>query len=259
MRSLTVGTCRAVAITLAFVANVLIDAALYIAPPGLDQRRFTARDDPRPLDAQRLSTGLATPLRPRAAQPPARPLPLKLLGTLDDYAAAMADAASGQCRTMRPGDRWGDVELVAVGHGRVTLRRAGALEELAVGATGAPVTGASAFPISFTARGASLAMARAELLRQLPDLVERALAGGRIVPAFESGTVSGFRLVAVRPGSLYEELGLKTGDVLEAVNGAPLSNPDVAFGLMARLRDQPKVALVVNRAGQRLTWELSLN
>ncbi|MBS1152685.1 MAG: ral secretion pathway protein, partial [Myxococcaceae bacterium] len=189
---------------------------------------------------------------------PTRPLPLKLLGTLDDHAAAMMEAPSGRCRTLRVGDRWNDVELVGVGHGRVTVRRDGWLEEVGIGAP-SPAPGSARLPIELTARGASLSMPRTELERQLPELTQRAMSGGRIVPAFEGGAMTGFRLLAVQPGSLYEELGLKSGDVLETVNGASLANPEVAFGLMTQLRGQRQVALVVNRGGQRLRWELSLN
>jgi general secretion pathway protein C len=262
MRALTLGSCLAVAVTLAFTGNLLLEAALRVppeatlrAPRGEDERQLM-------LDRERLARTFGTPLRPRPGPAPTRPLPLKLLGTLDDHAAAMADASTGQCRTLRIGDRWNDVELIGVGHGRVTVRRDGTLEEVAMGGvTSAAIlpVASAALAISFTPRGASLAMQRSELERQLPLLTQRAMDGGRIVPAFEGGKLSGFRLLSVRADSLYAELGLRSGDVLETVNGASLSSPAVAVGLVTSLRDQRQISVVVNRGGERLTWDLSLN
>ncbi len=259
MRALTLGSCLAVAVTLAFTANQIIDASLRapahatLRPPRLEDRGGAA------LDEGRLSRALGTPMRPKSLAAPTRPMPLKLLGTLDDHAAAMIETTSGQCRTLRIGDRWNDIELVGVGHGRVTVRRDGAIEEVGIGVTLTPPPASSRIPIAITPRGAALSMQRSELERQLPELVARALQGGQIIPAFQGSTMIGFRLLAVRPGSLYEELGLKTGDVFETVNGASLADPSIALSLLPRLREQKQVALTVNRGGQRLSWELSLN
>ncbi|MBS1149317.1 MAG: hypothetical protein H6Q89_1015, partial [Myxococcaceae bacterium] len=134
MRAFTLGSCLAVAVTLAFCANLLLEAALRPSPPDPVLRAPRLEAGPPPLDPGRLSRAFGTPLRPRSVAAPTRPLPLKLLGTLDDHAAAMMEAPSGRCRTLRVGDRWNDVELVGVGHGRVTVRREGWLEEVGIGA-----------------------------------------------------------------------------------------------------------------------------
>lgn len=261
MRPFILGSCLAVAVTLAFCANLILEAKLSTRVELTLRAPRTAKDPHLPLDADRLARTFGTPLRPRAGAAPTRPLPLKLLGTLDEHAAAVMDASSGVCRTMRVGDLWHDIELVGVGHGRVTLRRDGLIEELGIGGTSTPPVAAapSSFPISFSPGGASLRLARSDLERQLPELARRAMEGGRVVPAFEGSTMIGFRLHAVRPGSLYDELGLKNGDLLESVNGNSLSNPEVALGLMTGLRNQRHIALKVNRGGERLTWDLSLN
>ena len=258
MRVFTLGSCLAIAVTLAFSTNLLIETSLRGPLPECSLRAPRTDERQLALDLGRLSRAFATPPQPRPAAAVRPALPLKLIGTLDDHAAAMVETSSGQCRTLRIGDRWNDVELLSVGHGRVIIRRAGALEEVSAGGTTSPAL-TSRLPIAFTPHGAAIAMQRSELERQLPELARRAMEGGRIVPAFEGPTMIGFRLLAVRAGSLFEELGLKTGDVLETLNGASLSKPEVALGLMTRLRDQRQVALGVKRGDERLTWELSLN
>lgn len=42
---------------------------------------------------------------------------------------------------------------------------------------------------------------------------------------FEGGT-SGLELVAIKPGSLIEKMGVKTGDIIEEIDGKPITKPD---------------------------------
>lgn len=255
MRAFTLGCCLAVAVTVAVSANQLIDGALRDPPPAAEHRGHRADESLPTLDGARLARLLGTPLRPRTSSAPRRPLPFKLLGTLDDHAAALADSASGQCRTLRIGESWNGVELVEVGHGRIAVEQEGVLVGLGIGAP-APTVGAP-LSIGLTPRGANVAVSRAELERQLPALAQRALEGAHLVPSFSGSTMIGFKLFAVRPGSLYEELGLKNGDVFESVNGLSVANP-AALGMLSRLKDERRVSLVVSRGGERLTWELNV-
>jgi hypothetical protein len=259
MRAFTLGSCLAVAVTLASSGNLMLEGWLRILPdPRLRAPRREAR--PAELDSNRLSRAFRTPLRPKTGPVSRRALPLKLVGTLDAHAAAMVEVSSGHCRTLRVGDRWDGVELLEIGHGRATVRREGLLEEITVGATiasSSPVT--SSLPITFSQRGAEISMPRAELERQLPDFAKRLISGGRVIPAFAGSKMIGLRLLAVKPESLYSELGLLSGDLLETVNGVSLTSPEVALGLTSQLREQSRISVGVNRGGERLMWNLSLD
>ncbi len=255
MRPLILGTCLAASIFFAVLANMFVEASLNVPTNGALRPPRLPHDELPGLEPERLSRAFGTPLRPRSANAPTRPLPLKLVGTLDEHAAAMVEPTTGQCRTLRIGDLWNGVELMKVGHGHVTLRHDGRVEELGIGNTLAP----TGLPIVLSSSGGALSMRRADLDRQLPELLPQLMSGGRVVPAFQNGAMAGFRLVAIRPGSLYEQLGLKSGDLLQAVNGQPLASPEVVMGLMARLRDQRTVTVAVDRGGAQLTWNLTLD
>ncbi len=260
MRAFTLGCCLAVAVTVSFIANALIGAALQPLRVPSGHARVNPARELRSLDESRLGRLFGTPLRPRVAPPPRRAIPLKLLGTLDDHAAAVLDPATGHCRTLRVGDTWDDIELVEVGHGAATVRRGGAIEPLGLrGAVEATPSDAAAFAVVVGAAGAKVSLSRAELERRFSELANQAMTGARLVPAFTEGAMSGLKLFAVRPGSIYEQLGLANGDVFEAVNGTPLASLDLGFAGLTRLRNQDRVQLVVNRGGQRLTWELNVN
>ncbi len=81
----------------------------------------------------------------------------------------------------------------------------------------------------------------------------------RMVPAREGDAFVGFKLYAIRPGSVPAALGLKNGDLLRTVNGLPLANPQQALEAYTRLRKATEVTLVVTRGGQPLTLRYTVD
>ena len=77
----------------------------------------------------------------------------------------------------------------------------------------------------------------------------------RAMPAIKDGRPSGFRLDAIRPGSLFARLQLQNGDTLKAVNGAELSTPDAALSLYTKLRSASHLSLQVERGGATQTLD----
>jgi type II secretory pathway component PulC len=69
----------------------------------------------------------------------------------------------------------------------------------------------------------------------------------RIVPAMSNGQPIGFKLYAVRPGSLWHALGLANGDIMRSINGHDLSTPDQAIALYAMLKDATELQILVLR------------
>jgi general secretion pathway protein C len=86
-----------------------------------------------------------------------------------------------------------------------------------------------------------------EALADLPSLLGQA----RMLPAYRGQRPDGFELVAVEPGSLFERIGLKTGDVLLRVGGQAVRDPAVALELLQTLRDAPEVTVELRRRGTK--------
>jgi general secretion pathway protein C len=78
----------------------------------------------------------------------------------------------------------------------------------------------------------------------------------RAVPHFEGGKATGFRLFAIRSGSLFDKIGLKNGDIIKSINGSPMNDPSRAMTLLQQLRSQNDltVELVRNRQPQKLVY-----
>jgi len=80
----------------------------------------------------------------------------------------------------------------------------------------------------------------------------------RIVPAVRNGKPNGFRLFAIRPGSFYALLGIRSGDTVQAVNGHPITTPDKALEIYTKLRSASHVAISFTRRGKPMTHEYSI-
>jgi general secretion pathway protein C len=48
----------------------------------------------------------------------------------------------------------------------------------------------------------------------------------RILPRYENGTMVGVQLNAIRPGSLFSQVGIQDGDTVTQVNGVTVSTPE---------------------------------
>jgi general secretion pathway protein C len=80
----------------------------------------------------------------------------------------------------------------------------------------------------------------------------------RIVPNYEDGKYHGFRLVGIRPDSLYRAIGLESGDLVRRVNGQDIDTPNKAISLFEQLRSSPMITLDVDRRGQKTTMTYSI-
>jgi hypothetical protein len=259
MRPLTLGYLVLVAVGSAITFNQWLDGALRDTPLPEGHARRHRPEPSTELDGSRLARAFGTSLRPPVPAAPRRATQLKLLGTLDDHAAAVFDALSGQCHTLHVGDAWDDGVLTDIGHGAVTVFREGDRETIrSGGVASAPTPQAAPFSVAMSARGGSVAISRVDLESHLDGFVSEALVSGRVVPSFKEGSVTGLKLFTLRPGGLYDQLGFKNGDVIEEVNGAPIGGMDLGMSALTRLRNQSHVAITVNRNGERLSWELNV-
>ena len=78
----------------------------------------------------------------------------------------------------------------------------------------------------------------------------------RVVPAFKDGKPQGFKLYAIRPGSLAAMLGFANGDTLAAIDGQSLDSIDKMLDAFAKLPGAPSVVIVeVVRRGKRMSLE----
>ncbi len=97
----------------------------------------------------------------------------------------------------------------------------------------------------------SFQIARSELDKHLSNIND-VLTQARAIPHFENGQPAGFKLIQIVPGSVFEKLGLKNGDILQGVNGEPVDAAK-AFELLGALKTASQLELSVKRDGRAST------
>jgi len=80
----------------------------------------------------------------------------------------------------------------------------------------------------------------------------------RAVPYLKDGKSIGFRVFNIRAGSLFERMGLKNGDVIQAVNGTTLDDPTRALALLDEVQaaDEISVDLLRDDHPNTLTYSI---
>ncbi len=95
-------------------------------------------------------------------------------------------------------------------------------------------------------------------VNELTQNINQFMTQVRIIPYFEGNRSAGYRLAAIRPGSAFEQLGFRGGDVIQRVNDVELSSPEKMYTIFQNLRDMKRVQVDVLRQGNKttLTYEI---
>lgn len=196
--------------------------------------------------------GVAT-LSGDPAAAPATTANLVLAGTLagdePEQGWAIIGASAQAARVYATGATLpGGAKLAAVYPDRVILDRNGARESLALPRL---TSGAGPAPVSYNppgAQGASLADSVRELLVQEPAAVNEVM---RPQPVFAGGQLRGYRVYPGRNRTQFAKLGLQPGDLVTAVNGAELTDPNRGLETLRGIGQGVAVTLTIDRNGQQ--------
>jgi general secretion pathway protein C len=143
--------------------------------------------------------------------------------------------------------------LQAVYPDRVVIRRNGALESLLLEGVdnsqplveaAMPRVGGMAGEIVRETGANQYMVERDQLAAQMrtPDFLKQAT----LVPS--SG--GGFLVRQIQPGSLYEKLGVRAGDVIKSVNGQPMNTAEDAIRLYQQMPSISSVQMEITRGGK---------
>ncbi len=183
---------------------------------------------------------------------PPTSMPLVLTGVIADKDPARGQAIIGanaaaaklySVNAVIPGG----ARLHAVYRDRVLLERNGALETLALPRTalGGVTTSANLPPLP-----------NADALRENPSLLAGLV---RIQPVFTQGKLNGYRIFPGGPNgtAAFNQLGLRPGDLVLAVNGTTLEDPAHAMEVLQTLSTSGSATITVSRNGS--AQEVNLN
>ncbi|WP_426750521.1 type II secretion system protein GspC [Myxococcus sp. Y35] len=268
----TTGFIALTALLVASTTNLFVEFSLSPPVPGVaDVTSSPGKldDAPRtPLEGERLArlTGLRLGKPSTTGGPDAPPtaamntsLRLKLLGTLVAHdsqwsLASVEDLDARRIRSVMTGDELLGARIVSIERERITFSIDGREEYLQFtrhGATPLAPVLANVAPLDSGIRAVgehTYEVSRRSIDDALNNM-DGLLSQARVVPAFRDGKPQGFKLYAVKKGSLYEQLGVQTGDVLRRINGIPLDSPERALEAFTLLRGTPHIELDIERGG----------
>ncbi|MBN1663820.1 MAG: PDZ domain-containing protein [Deltaproteobacteria bacterium] len=95
----------------------------------------------------------------------------------------------------------------------------------------------------------SIAVNRSEVEDGMKN-VGQLLSQAQIRPYFTQGAPDGFLITNIRPGSLYQKLGLANGDIIQGIDGRPIKTADDMMAFYNTLKDASSVSLDIKRQGR---------
>ncbi len=100
-----------------------------------------------------------------------------------------------------------------------------------------------------------------DLERELKNL-NKLSRDARIIPAFDKDSPDksiGFKVFAIKSGTLFEKIGLKNGDIIQSINGMPIDSPDKALEIYSKLIEgTSNVKVDLTRHGQKQSLDYSI-
>ncbi len=209
-----------------------------------------------PIDSGRLlnQTGIRTTLDAR------------LLGTLvlNDPSQSLAIIeCKGETGTYATRETFADATLVRISRYRVEFYRNNQLEYLdSEEAKGAGQTDENGSDIPRGDRAGKgvvkkgdnqFEIAKEKLEASLSDL-NSILKQARAVPSIVNGVTEGFKIVAIKPDSIYKQLGIQNGDVIQRVNGSEINSIESSLSLFQTLRSESNFTIDLKRRGEKVTY-----
>lgn len=208
-------------------------------------------------------------------------LPLKLTGliyggTAESSLVLLESTATKQADTFVMGDMVpGDARVVGIERTRVLFQRHNCPEYLDLQepaplkrrmAGSKPAKGAQAAATSdnvyredgFEREGGTVKATKQWVDKALTVDFAKTLQDAKASPNMVNGEVKGFVLTRIRPDSVYEKMGLKDGDVIEAINGIELNDAARAIQTLNAVRNESNFDLQIKRDGQTQSMKLQV-
>jgi len=202
-------------------------------------------------------------------------LAVKLLGSMvankpQWSTALLQDTSTQQTFVVRPYELLLGAEVLEVKRDRIIIRRNGRKEfirmedaiqgnpsgkSLAARSPATPTTRPSSGPVKQVNEN-KFVLDREQIREKIANK-EELLKGATVVPNYASGKKSGLKLIGVKPNSAYSTLGLKSGDIVESLNGEPINDQSQALDMLEKLGSTDKVRIVVRRNGRTENMQYS--
>jgi general secretion pathway protein C len=243
----------------------------YIAKPVKSPQPVLAPAPPRAprsgVDIQTVVSAHLFGIPPAATQDegnaPQSSANLLLAGTIatqdPKHGVAIISDGGAPSKVYSVGERIGGASLHSVYLDHVILDRSGALETLLLPRQ-LPPSGRGPAVARRTPGGDPRTVAAVDNIRKMvqqdPNILDQVM---RTVASYDNaaGKLRGFRAYPGRNRAIFSKLGLKAGDLVTAINGTPLDDPQRSQDVFNTIQTSDHVTVTVERGGQR--QDITLN
>src|ERR1700730_7190564 len=229
-----------------------------VAPRAAQHAGF---DTQSVVSAHLFGVAAADPSREDPANAPQSSANLVLAGTIatqDPKRGVAIISDGGPSKVYSVGDNVGGATLHSVYLDHVILDRGGALETLLLPRLLGP--GMRAPAVVRRSGGDPRTVAAVDNIRRMvqqdPGILDQVM---RTVPSYDNaaGRLRGFRAYPGRNRQIFNKLGLKAGDLVTAINGTPLDDPQRSQDVFNTIQTSDHVTVTVERGGQK--QDITLN
>lgn len=95
-------------------------------------------------------------------------------------------------------------------------------------------------------------------IEQVIANLNQVITQARAVPVLADGKSSGFKLFSIRPGSIFEKVGLEDGDIVQKVNDTELTDPSKAVGLLEEIQSMAQIRVNFVRSGKPRSYTYTI-
>jgi general secretion pathway protein C len=98
----------------------------------------------------------------------------------------------------------------------------------------------------------SIKVSRSDVEQSMQN-INTLLSQVRIRPHFKNGEADGLSISRIRPNSIFTKLGLRNGDVVQAIDETPIQSPDDVLALYEKIKSGSNISIQINRRGKQQT------
>lgn len=188
-------------------------------------------------------------------------LKIALLGTVsgdrENATAVIQETAKRTQSLYKEGDTIQDATIIKILRGKVILRVGNknqilTMEEQSTSSPKGPRASRSMRRSALPQPTTTITLDRSTVSKSLENMNEL-ISQVRVRPHYKDGEADGLMLSQVRPNSFFSKMGLRNGDIIQGVDGEPITSPDDIMDLYEELKEGSSVSLQIGRRGQKKT------
>jgi general secretion pathway protein C len=171
--------------------------------------------------------------------------------------AVIEEKATRKQRLVKAGDLVAGARVIRIKRNAIDLlandqERTLKMVETKEGPIVPSLPGVPAPPVPAVAPRGATVMNRSEVDAGLQDMGSL-LRQAQVRPYFEGGVPDGFLISNIRPGSLYQKMGVVDGDIIQEVNDRKIRPADDVMGLLNTIKAGSSMSMTIKRRGSQET------